>query len=132
MNEPIYEEKKVLPLNTDELKPIEIIDKNESELLPPIDDDELLINFQKQLEESINNNNPVSIVGPVDVKEQIIIPPLNRNKRITFRVSEDVHRKVKILSIYNNMNIQDVMEQLIIEKLVLYESENPGIFSLMD
>jgi len=53
-----------------------------------------------------------------------------RDKRITFRVSGDIHRKVKILSIYNNMNIQDIMEQLIIEKLVMYEEEKPGIFEL--
>jgi len=131
MNENIYEEKKVLSLNTDELKPIEVIDKNEPEKLLSISDDQL-INFQKELEESINKNNKVPIPVPIDDKKQNIIPPLDRNKRITFRVTEDVHRKVKILSIYKNINIQDFMEQLTIEKLVLYESENPGIFSLMD
>lgn len=67
-----------------------------------------------------------------DTKELKKDLPLVRDKRITFRVSGDVHRKVKILSIYSNMNIQDIMEQLLIEKLVIQEVETPKIFELIN
>ena len=66
-------------------------------------------------------------INEKDIENQDVI--IKKNKRITFRVDEKLHRKFKMLCVYNNQSVQELMEQLVLEKIVVYEQERPGIFN---